>query len=186
MGEVRNEVGFWRAVGRLRLSDVFSMETIASVVLGASLAFGLFAMGTLRDRVEIAGLYVGVAGALVAIVFAGVALVTSLLSDSYLRLLQASDSGVLGFLRPFMLAVGVQIATVLGAVGYAAMARFIPEAWEPWVFGVLSILFVASCLEVVVLMRSVFMHALLRTRFAQVLENERNRQANGQPKRGSD
>lgn len=177
MGEVRNEVGFWRAVGRLRLSDVFSVETIASIVLGAGLGFGLFALGTIRDRVEIAGLYVGVAAALVAIVFAGVALVTSLLSDSYLRLLQASDSGVLGFLRPFMIAVGVQITTVIGAVGYSAMAEFIPEASEPWVFGVLSIFFVASCLEVVVLMRSVFMHALLRTKFAQVLDSERKRQA---------
>lgn len=176
MGVVRSEVGFWRAVGRLRLSDVFSVETIASVVLGAGLAFGLFKLGNLPDRVETAGLYVGVAAALVAIVFAGVALVTSLLSDSYLRLLQTSDSGVLGFLRPFMIAVGVQISTVLGAVGYAALAEFILPGLEPWLFGLLSVFFVASCLEVVVLMRSVFMHALLRTKFAQVLENERKRQ----------
>lgn len=176
MGEVRSEVGFWRAVGRLRLSDVFSVETVASVILGAALGYGLFVLGALGDRVEVARLYVGVAAALVAIVFAGVALVTSLLSDSYLRLLQASDSGVLGFLRPFMIAVGVQITTVLGAVGYAAIAKFIPSGVEPWLFGALSVFFVASCLEVVVLMRSVFMHALLRTKFAQVLENERKRQ----------
>ncbi|MDZ8202080.1 hypothetical protein RZO50_11185 [Microbacterium sp. SSW1-59] len=177
MGEVRSEVGFWRAVGRLRLSDVFSVETAASFVLGIGLAVGLFALGTPRDRIEVASLYVGVAAALVAIVFAGVALVTSLLSDSYLRLLQASDSGVLGFLRPFMIAVGVQVATLLGAVGFAATAEFLPPGLEPWFFGVLSVLFVASCLEVVVLMRSVFMHALLRTKFAQTLENERRRQA---------
>lgn len=177
MGEVRSEVGFWRAVRRLRLRDTLSVENAASVILGAGLGAGLFLLGTLGDRVQVASLYVGVAAALVAIVFAGVALVTSLLSDSYLRLLQAADSGVLGFLRPFMIAVGVQIATVLGAVGYAAMAKFIPICVEPWLFGALSVFFVASCLEVVVLMRSVFMHALLRTKFAQVLENERKRRA---------
>lgn len=177
MGEVRSEVGFWRAIGRLRLRDVFSVETVSSIVLGSGLGVALFFLGTLRDRVEVSGLFVGVAAALVAIVFAGVALVTSLLSDSYLRLLEASDSGVLGFLRPFMIAVGVQIATVLGAVGYSALAKFMPPGVEPWLFGLLAVFFVASCLEVVVLMRSVFMHALLRTKFARILDNERKRHA---------
>ena len=65
---------------------------------------------------------------------------------------------------------------MLGAVGYVAMAPYVPTEVEPWLFGALCVFFVASCLEVVVLMRSVFMHALLRTRFAQVLENERKRQ----------
>lgn len=176
MGEVRREVGFWRAVGRMRLRDVFSVETIASGLLGVSLGVGMTLLGTLDARIAVAGLFVSVAAALVAIVFAGVALVTSLLSDAYLRLLQASDSGVLGFLRPFLIAVGIQIATVLGAVGYVAMAPYIPIEVEPWLFGLVSVFFVASCLEVVVLMRSVFMHALLRTRFAQVLESERKRQ----------
>lgn len=125
-------------------------------------------------------MFVGVVAALVGIVFAGMALVVSLLSDAYLLLLAESEAGVLGFLRPFMLTIGTQVTTVLGAVFYASLVRTIPEAIEPWLFGALSIMFAASCLDVVVLMRSVFMHALLRTRFAQVIKRSNEEGGNSE------
>lgn len=160
-------------MGRLQLRDLVSVESLASILVGSSLATLLYFLGSLADRKGAAGMFVAVVAALIGIVFAGVALVTSLLSDAYLRLLAESDHGILGFLRPFMLTIGVQVATVLGAVSYVSLASLIPPPVEPWLFGLLAILFAASCLDVVVLMRSVFMHALLRTRFAQVVENER-------------
>ena len=176
MAKLRSEVGFWSAVGHLRLRDLVSVEFAASIVLGAGLGVLLFQFGTLADRERAAGLFVAVVAALVGIVFAGVALVTSLLSDTYLRLLKASDSGILDFLRPFMLAVGVQVATLISAVFYSALAPSIPAALEPWLFGVIAVLFCASCLEIIVLTRSVFMHAQLRTRFAEVLELDAERE----------
>lgn len=176
MARLRSEVGFWAAVGRLRLRDLVTIESAASVALGAALGWSLFQFGDIADRERSAGLFVGVVAALVGIVFAGVALVTSLLSDSYLRLLKASDDGVLGFLRPFMIAVGVQVSTVVGAVLYSALGRVIPSEAEPWLFGVLSVFFFASCFEIVVLTRSVFMHAQLRARFAEVLELDSERE----------
>jgi hypothetical protein len=108
-------------------------------------------------------------------VFAGLALVASLLSEDYLRLLRSGDSGVLGFFRPFMITIGIQVATVLGSVCYVAVARLLFQ-FEPWVFGAVSVLFVASCLEIVALTRSVLMHALLRSRFSEVSDIEAERE----------
>lgn len=175
MGNIRRQVGFWTAVGRLRVSDVLSIEAVASLMLGVGLAWLLWRFEDVAKRSEIAGLYVAVVAALVAIVFAGLALVASLLSDSYLRLLETSDSGILGFFRPFLIAVGVQIATVVGALLYSALADALPAGVEPWLFGAVSVFFFASCLEIVVLTRSVLMHALLRTKFASAIESTKQR-----------
>lgn len=175
MGSIRKQVGFWAAVGRLRLSDVLSVETIASLILGGGLGWLLWRFEDVDKRSEVAGLYVGVVAALVAIVFAGLALVASLLSDSYLRLLETGDSGVLGFFRPFLIAVGIQISTVIGSLLYSALAGTIPNVIEPWLFGAVSVFFFASCLEVVVLTRSVLMHALLRSKFAASIESTKQR-----------
>ncbi len=172
MGRTRREVGFWTAVGRLRLADVFSVETISSIILGCGLGYLMFQFGTVATRSAIASTYVSVVAALVAIVFAGLALVASLLSDSYLRLLRTSDSGVLGFFRPFMLAIGIQVATIIGSLLFSALAKVLPVEVEPWLFGLVSAFFFASCFEIVVLTRSVLMHALLRTKFAEVLDFE--------------
>jgi hypothetical protein len=176
MGSIRREAGFWTAVGRLRLSDVVSVETISSALLGSGLAWTLWQYEDLGQRVDVATSYVAVSAALVAIVFAGLALVASLLSETYLRLLDSGETGVLGFFRPFMIAVGVQITTVIGALLYSALAELIPATVEPWAFGVLSVLFFASCLEVVVLTRSVLMHAMLRSKFAKTVEATQARQ----------
>lgn len=173
MGSTRRTVGFWAAVGRLRLSDLTTVETGASIILGVGFAVLMVLYRSLDDRAAVGVTYVGVAAALVAIVFAGLALVASLLSDSYLRLLDSSDSGVLGFFRPFLLAVGLQVATVIGALLYSALAATLPSPVEPWVFGIVSVAFFASCLEVVVLTRSVLMHALLRSKFAATIQAER-------------
>lgn len=175
MGNIRKQVGFWTAVGRLRLTDILSLESVSSLVLGAGLGWMLWRFEDVDKRAEVAGLYVGVVAALVAIVFAGLALVASLLSDAYLRLLEASESGVLAFFRPFLVAVGLQIATVIGSLLYSALAGSIPVNVEPWLFGLVSVLFFASCLEVVVLTRSVLMHALLRSKFAETVERTRQR-----------
>jgi len=170
MGKLRSEVGFWTAVGRLRLADVFSIENLFSVLLGAGVGIYLALVGTSGQRVSLAASYLSVVAALVAIVFAGLALVASLLSDAYLRLLQTNEDGVLGFFRPFLLVVGLQVSTVVGTTVYIATARSLSRVPEEVFFGLISVFFFASCLEIVVLTRSVLMHALLRSRLAELVE----------------
>ncbi|UAJ81238.1 hypothetical protein IT072_09795 [Leifsonia sp. ZF2019] len=174
-------MSFWTAVGRLRLSDVFSFETLSSIVLGVGLAWYLAAFGALAQRTSLASSFLAVVAALVAIVFAGLALVASLLSDTYLRLLRTNESGVLGFFRPFLLAVGVQVATLIGTAFYLALSPTLPRPVEEYFFGLVATFFFASCFEIVVLTRSVLMHALLRSRLGELIELETEKERKRKP-----
>ncbi len=149
----------------------------------------MFVVGDLTSRTALAGNFLAVVAALLGIVFAGLALVVALLSEAYLRLLRSGSNGLLGFFRPFMLAIGLQVFTVIGTVVYLAVAGQIGVAspeWlrnvEPWAFGVLAVCFVASCLELVVLTRSVLLHALLRSELSGVTDlvaQKERKQASG-------
>ncbi|MCU1482932.1 MAG: hypothetical protein JWQ19_3718 [Subtercola sp.] len=179
MNKLRREVGFWGSVGRLKLSQLLSVEYVSSLLFGVGAAILLTMFGSLDSRISVAGDFLTIAPALVGVVFAGMALVVALMSDAYMRLLAESESGITGFLSPFMIALGIQVSTVVGAVGYRAFAPFMSSETEPWVFGALCVIFIASCLELVVLARNVFMHARLRTRLqeATVSEFQRVRQS---------
>lgn len=183
MGTARRQVGFWHAVGQLKVRDVFSVETFTACVLGAGLALALYYLGDLDARTDLSGQFLAIVAALVGIVFAGFALVAALMSESYLRLLRSGDAGVLAFFRPFILAIGLQVATILLSVGYGALAKHLPSEVEPWAFGVICVLFFASCLEVVVLCRSIMMHVELRSRLNELtdleVERERKRRSAG-------
>lgn len=183
MGRARREVGFWGAVGQLRLKDLLTVEFAAALLLGGGFACWLYLGGTVAMRANLASNYLVVIAALLGIVFAGLALVVSLLSSEYLRLLQSSDSGILGFFRPFVIAIGFQVFSILSTVFYLAFVGMlpadpesVPAFIEPWIFGLISVLFVGSCLELVVLTRSVLLHAKLRSRVAEVIELEAEKQ----------
>lgn len=175
MGKTRSQVGFWTSVRHLKTHEIVTLESVAAVVLGVGMAVGLAIAGTMSDRVSIAPNFLVVVGTLVGIVFAGLALVTSLLSRDYLRLLQSSTDGVLAFFRPFMIAVGIQVSTVVSSLLYIAFAKILPTAVEPWGFGIVAVLFFLSCFEVVALTRTVLLHALLRARFSEVVQAEVDR-----------
>ncbi len=123
-------------------------------------------------RQGVAGDYLVITGALLGIVFAGFALVIALMSDDYLRWLEDVESGVIGFLSPFMVSVGLQVATLIGAVLYSATADHMPGTAEKWFFGVISVLFFTAALDVVALARSVLMHGVARARGLKVRDLE--------------
>lgn len=162
MSKLRREVGFWGSLGRLKISDLINVEYVSSLIIGGAVAVALTSLATREVRHAVAGDYLAITAALVGVVFAGMALVVALMSDSYLRLLDESPTGLPGFLGPFMIALGLQVGGVLSSVGYRAFGPLLPEVLEPWLFGFITVLFVASALEIIVLARSVFMHARLR------------------------
>jgi MFS family permease len=96
-----------------------------------------------------------IAGALLGIVFAAFALVIALMSDEDLRWLDDTESGVLGFLNPFMVSVGLQVGALIGSVLYRSIADHLPHTVEKWLFGAISVLFFTAALDVVALARSV-------------------------------
>lgn len=165
MTKLRRRFGFWNALGSLSLKKLFwSPEFIGAAIVGGGGAFALLQVTRLPERVAIAGDALVLTGALLGIVFAGFALVVSLLSDSYLRWLDETEAGVEGFFAPFIVAIGMQVAVVLAALAYRAAATHLAKEMERWTFGVIAFLFVFSALDVVALGRDVFAHGVARAR----------------------
>jgi hypothetical protein len=116
---------------------------------------------------------------LLGIVFAGFTLVVSLLSDDYLRWLSTSPDGPRGFLAPFVIAVGVQVFTLLLAIVYRAIATDLSSSYEKTLFVLIGFFTTFAALEVVALARNVFAHGLTRARGIEVsdLQDKRSQRA---------
>lgn len=176
MGELRRQVGFWGSLGRLRVSDLLGAEVAGGAVVGVVSSLLLVREVGLSSRRTLAADYLVLAPALLGVVFAALALVVALMSNDYLRQLRTARDGVLAFLGPFMVVIGLHVGTLLLAVAYRAFAAQIPEEAENWLFGVITTLFVISVLEVVALARSVLMHGLARSRLDEVADMETARE----------
>jgi hypothetical protein len=178
MGSLRREVGFWSAVGHMRLRDLLSPE----IAIGVAGSIFMLHEAKLTDRLSLVGDYLPLVAALLGIVFAALALVVALFGDEYLKFLEENGPGVLSFMRPFMFSIGLMVAVLLGSVGYRATAHHLPASAESWVFGVLTTLFLVAALDVVALARSVMMHGLARARTQKItaIRSERDqRRSNG-------
>jgi len=175
MARLRREFGFWGSLGRMRLSDLVTTEVVSGVLIGAGLAAALDNVSTQAARLAVAGDYLPITGALLGIVFAGFALVIALMSDDYIRWLEETDSGVTGFLSPFMVSVGLLVATLTGAVVYRAIAVQLPRTAELWFFAVVSVLFFTAALDIVALARSVMFHGVARARGLKVRDLQKAR-----------
>jgi hypothetical protein len=98
--------------------------------------------------------------------------VIALMTDSYLRLLSESSDGVLGFVRPFIIAIGIWVEAPLGSVIYRVVAVHLSHRVEEVAFVVLCFLFVDAVLKIVALTRNLFGHAVLRAAQASTEEAE--------------
>ncbi|QCQ93246.1 hypothetical protein [Rhodococcus sp. SGAir0479] len=177
MGELRRKVGFWSSLGRLRVSDLLTIEYLGCLIAGVVASVFLVKRTTAQTRTSLAGDVLALTPALLGVVFAALALVVALLSDSYLRQLNHEKDGILAFLSPFMIVIGIQVVTLVSAVAYRAFAALVPYEVEGVLFGAVVVLFLTSSLEVVSLARSVLMHGLARARLQQItdLDAERRR-----------
>jgi len=158
MGKLRREVGVWGSLSRPNLREYFSLEYISSVSIGVSITLLLVHFVTVDKRVGMAGDFLSISAALVGVVVAAMALVVSLMSDEFIQFLESTDSEeqpykfsfknskILNFLAPFMVVIAIQITTVLTTVFYRAFASIVPVIWEHWIFGLILILFLLSCL----------------------------------------
>ena len=111
------------------------------------------------------------------VVFAGFALVIVLSSDDYLQWPEETDSGVIGFLSPSTVSVGLQVGALITSILYRSTADYLPHTAEKWFFGVVSVLFFIAALGVVALARSVLMHGVARARGLKIRELRTSRDA---------
>ena len=180
MSSLRREFGFWRAVGSMRLRDLASPEIVSGFAIGVVGAVVLVRFSDLIARQKVAGDFLTIAAALVGIVFAGFALVIGLLSDEYLRWLQSTSAGIVGFLGPFLVSTGLQVASVLVSIGYRAASPSLPTGVEGWTFGLVCVTFMVAILDVVALARSVLMHGVARARTLELRDVQESRVRRGQ------
>jgi hypothetical protein len=176
VSELRRQVGFWKAVHDLRVGAlVASPEFLVAVVVGAAGGVWLIGRTELTERLAVVGDYLFIVGPLVGVVVAALALVITLLSASYLRTLRGDEPlGIVPFMQPFILVLGIQTATVVGCVAYRAAAPGLGSRAEHIFFAILSFFFVFATFEVVALARNLIAHGVTRSVEAEVEENEDN------------
>lgn len=164
MGKLRRRYGFWGTVGSYRLRDFWAPEFLFGPLIGGAIGLALVRHACELNRINLAGDYLALSGALLGVVFGGFALVIAFLSDSHLRDLEKTSEGVVSFLRPFMFSTGLQAGVLLGVIAYRAAGQLVPPWIEGTGFVVISILFVIALLDIVALARTVMLHGVARGR----------------------
>jgi small-conductance mechanosensitive channel len=164
------KVGVWRAVaglGDYKIKHLLWPEGIPAAVIGGGGAV-LVARGTdVNARHDAAGTVLPLAGGLLAVVFAALAIVVAIPTSRYLAMLyQTPNGGLKRFLDPFLFAVGTQIAIVLLALGYTLGAGAVSWQLEHAAFYVLGFLFVYGLLDIAGLARSLVRHGINRAKDA--------------------
>jgi len=158
----RHEAAFFTALWRSSLGSLLWPEGTAALVIGVGGGIALHHWVTVKDRVTIVGDSLVLVGALLGVVFAAFALLVALFSDEYVTLLDKAVGGIGAFLRPFILAIGLQVTTLLLSVTYVAIAKRVPPVAEFTLFLVWGFLFLYVLTDVVALTRNVLMHGLAR------------------------
>jgi small-conductance mechanosensitive channel len=169
---MKGEFGFWRSLRRLRGEDILSVELLVGLVLGVGGGLAVLAQTSLPGRLSTAGDFLIVIGPLLGVVVAAFALVVSLFSDTYIRALNENPDGVSAFLRPFLVAIGIQVAALLLAVAYRASASHLSTSVEGTAFVVLSFLFTYAVADVVALARGILAHGVTRAKDVRVRDLE--------------
>jgi hypothetical protein len=164
--DLKKPIGVWRAVaglGDYKAKHLIWPEGLLAAVIGGGGSVFIVRATTEADRIDAMGDVLPLAGAFLAVVFAALAIVVSLPSTSYLRMLEETPGGGMRrFLDPFLVAVGVQVTIVLLAVGYRLAAEHIPWWVEHAVFYAVGFLFVFGLLDLAALARALVRHGILR------------------------
>jgi hypothetical protein len=167
--DLARPVGIWRALGDFKLKDAVWPEGLFAVVIGAGGSALAIGATTPAERADVMGNVLALAGAFLAVVFTALAIVVSLPSASYLRMLgQTPEGGMRRFLDPFLVAVGTQIAIILLAVAYRLVSGDVTKWIEHVSFGVVGFLFVFGVLDLAALARQLVQHGILRAADAAV------------------
>jgi hypothetical protein len=165
------KIGILRAVGGLanyQLKDVLWPEGLPALLIGLGGSIMVVRATKLTVRLSAVGSLVGLSAALLAVVFAALAILVALPASRYLSALAAtkpdeSPSGFQRFLNPYLVAVGTQVTILLLAVAYGLVARRIPADVEHVAFYVIGFFFVYGLLDIAGLARSLVRHGVFRS-----------------------
>jgi small-conductance mechanosensitive channel len=164
-------VGVWRALaglGDLSLKELLWPEGLPALVVGGGGAVLALRACGLSTRIAAMEDVLGLAAALLAVVFAALALVVSIPSSNYMRAMAESGRGIKAFLDPFLLAAGTQALIVLLAFGYLLVAAGVSRTVEHIAFYAIGAVLVYGLLDIVGLARSLVRHGIYRTMLARI------------------
>ena len=164
MAELRRQVGFVPALVKVGARSLLWPEGFWALVVGGAGGVVLTRCSTLKVRLDVAADGLVVLAPLLGVVLAALTLVIVISSDEYTRFLGKASEGILGFYRPFIIAIGLEIWTILTIIGYRAVAQELPSIWERLVFCAMCILIVFTLLDILAIARNVLMHALTRSK----------------------
>lgn len=171
--DLNQPVGVWRALGEFKLKEMVPETALALLVGGGGAALVVRATDV-ADRADVMNEVMALAGAFVAVTFTALALVVSIPSTSYLRMLhETRDGGIRRFLDPFLLGVGVQITVILIALAFRLVAEDVAWWLEHAGFYVLGFLFAFAVLDLAALARQLVRHGILRAVDATIAEEEK-------------
>lgn len=172
--DLSRPVGIWRALGDFKLKDALWPEGLLAVGVGAGGSALAIGATTLPERMSAVGTMLALGGGFFGVVFAALAIVVSLPSTSYLKMLgQTPDGGMRRFLDPFLVAVGTQVALVLLCVAYRIVGTHVESRIEHVTFGLISFLFVFGLFDIAALARQLVRHGVLRAADAALEPDER-------------
>jgi len=179
MTDLRSQVSLWRLIGNLQVKDLVWPNLVIALAVGGGGAYGLSLIATVQDRTSTASDYLYVSGALVAVTFAALALVMGFMSESYVRWLNRGDPGIVPFLAPFVVAIGLQVGTLVAVIAYRALANHLDPAVEKWSFGIVSVLVAYVLVDIVSLAKLLLAHGITRARAISIDDATRLRQGGG-------
>jgi steroid 5-alpha reductase family enzyme len=159
-------VGIWRAFGTLGnvpAKRLLWPEGLPALIIGIGGAVLIVRASGLPGRIAVMPVLLGLAGAILAVVFVALALVVSIPSPRYIRMLGETEGGAQAFLSPFLVAVGTQITIVFLALGYMLAAARVPRVVEHLVFYGIGLIVVFGLLDVAALARSLVRHGINRS-----------------------
>jgi hypothetical protein len=119
------DLGFWRSLSRMRISELLGSWDFWSALLLALLGTIIYVRSqkSVRAHVDVAADFLSIGAALFGVVLAGLAIVAALLGDRYARFLQKAGSASLDVLSQFVVVAGLLIASIVITIMYRASAE---------------------------------------------------------------
>ena len=154
---------------------MFYPEGFIACVVGGAGGFYVHHVTTRSERVLIVSDTISVLSMFLCAILVVFALFT-MFSDKYLHVIIDANVGLSVFMRPFIVAIGMQVWTLLLAVIYCFIGTHVFGAIEHMLFMIWSFLFVYVLADFVALGRGLFAHGLTREKMLEIekIKNENN------------
>ena len=164
----RRNVGFLPSLGKLSLWGFLWPEGFVALGFGVGGGAVAYHLTKVPERVNLVNTAYPVLGVLLGVVFAALALLISFPTDEHVRRLdEGTPGGIIGFYRPFIVAIGLQVTTIFLGIAYVAVAVHVVDDLEHAAFLVWTFLLSYVLADVVGLTRNVVMHGLVRAMAAK-------------------